>query len=73
MSYNRQYTPWIDDPDPPDRMTPEQSKAAAKKVAAGLAQRKRKPISDEELVQRILKERPGLTEEQVRRELRDFG
>ena len=42
MSYNRQYTPWIDDPDPPDRMTPEQSKAAAKKAAVWLAQRKRR-------------------------------
>jgi hypothetical protein len=54
-------------------MIPEKSKAAAKKAAAWLAQRKRKPISDEELVQRILKARPGLIEAQVRKELRDFG
>jgi hypothetical protein len=73
MSYNRQYTPWIDDPDPPDRMTREESKAAAQKLAVFLRQKARKPRSQEELIRDLMAQHPGLTEAEARRDLEDFG
>jgi hypothetical protein len=73
MSYNRQYAPWIDDPDPPDRMTPEESKAAAQKLAARLRQKPRKPGSDEELIKAVMEANPGLTEAEARRDLEHSG
>jgi hypothetical protein len=41
MTKERQWAPWIDDPDEPELMTPQESKAAAQKAKEFMDRRRK--------------------------------
>jgi hypothetical protein len=89
MSYNRQYAPWLDDPDPPAKpMSEEERQELRRKLAAWKPpqQEKAQPArpaqahphqhlwqTDEELVRQLMTNNRALTEEEARNFLNDFG